>query len=559
MLDKNNKNNDKYWTGNLSSVGKFTEKKFPIILQMEEVFKGQNKKFKIKDIFAPDEPKKIDILEEYIPTLKKCEINTETSRIPYKKVKSTLEFGYKIQNQNPKLLFHNQHYLNKSKKKRRIIIESDCCKYVPKYDYVKPRILTGPNWKYLSGRKEQKKINDRRNFRICDNENLKSTCLVNMNKTTERGEFINDTNIKIKNDQTFIHQKDLLTEQTKKMNLFIDLSDVNKKYFINNFKDALSSVKSNNLKKCKNVLSNALKKCTQKVTKIITSKPYLTSTNFYRKNTFSTTSDNLDNIDKSDKSFSINLKKNKKNSEKTSIRHTRCGTFGSSYSKSSRSFYCRNHAVDFKKVISREKVEKAKGNKTNNIPYMIPNYSLVEERNAVMVVYKKKKKLIKHKENFEGVDYKISYNPDKILNKCNNHIDSKCVNFKLMSSRPLKKNSPLPSFMQNVHTRGSVAEITDKTLKLNKFSDADYQAATSDFFPKKSYNKIININLINSRDFNEKMSDEFIEKKKINLKKEIKIRGKNNDRVINKLLKEGDLNRFDNITCRSFNKRKKLD
>ena len=403
----------------------------------------------------------------------------------------------------------------------------------------------------MSGRKE-KKVSDTRNFPINDNENTKSICLVNMDKTTQRGEFIDEINIRMKNDQTFIQQKDLLKYQTKKMNLFIDLSDVNKKFFTNNLKSALSSVKSKDIKKSKDVLAMALKKCTKKITQIISSKPYITSTsNFFKNDTYTTTTDNTE------KSISIKLKKNKKSSEKTLFRHTRCGTFGSSYSKSSRSFYSRNHAVDFRKVISREKVEKIKSYKPNNIPYVIPNYSLVEERNAAMVTYKSEKKLIKHNDNFEGVDYSISYNPDKILDKCNNHINPKCVDFKLMTSRPLKKNSPLPAFMQNIHTRGSVSEITDKTLKLNGFSNANFTAAPSGFFPKKSYNKIININLINSRDFNEKISDEYIEKKKINLKKEIK--GRNDDRVINKLIKEGELNRFDNITCRSINKRKKLD
>ena len=547
MSDKHNR----CWTGNLSSVGKFTEKKYPIILQMEEILKGQTKKCKIRDIFTPDEPKKTDPMDEYKPLIEKYRINTEYPKSFRKKSKSKLEFVFKIQNQNPKLFFHNQHFLNQNKKKEKVIIESDCCKYFPKYDYIKPRVLTVPNWKNLSGRKDKIIIDDR-NFRIIDNENTKSTCLVNMDKTTQRGEFIDEKNIRIKNDQTFIKQKDLLTEQTKKMNLFIDLSDVNKKYFTNSLKNALSSVKTNNIQKSKNALAHALKKCSQKITQIISSKPYITSIqNFYKNDINSQRSNNTE------KTISVSLKKNKKRSEKTSFRHTRCGTFGSSYSKSSHSFYSRNRAVDFKKVISREKVEKVKGYKPNNIPYIIPNYSLVEERNVVMAIYKNKKKLIKHNENFKGVDFTLTYNPDKNLNKFNNHLNSNVIDFRLMSSHPLKKNNPLPAFMQNVHTRSSVSEITDKTLKLNRFSDADYHAASSDFFPKKSYNKIININLISSRDFNEKMSDEYIEKKKVNLKKEIK--EKNNDKIIDKLLKEGELNRFDNITCKSINKRKKYN
>ena len=113
MSDKD----DKYWTGNLSSVGKYTEQKYPIILEMEKIFKGQTKKCKIKDFFTPDEPKKSDGMEEYTPFFEKFQISTENTKTSKAK-KSRLEFGFKIQNENPKLFFHNQHYLNENRKKK---------------------------------------------------------------------------------------------------------------------------------------------------------------------------------------------------------------------------------------------------------------------------------------------------------------------------------------------------------------------------------------------------------------------------------------------------------
>ena len=36
---------------------------------------------------------------------------------------------------------------------------------------------------------------------------------------------------------------------------------------------------------------------------------------------------------------------------------------------------------------------------------------------------------------------------------------------------------------------------------MNNFSDGDFSTTKSSFFPKKSYNKIVNMNLINSKEF----------------------------------------------------------
>ena len=55
----------------------------------------------------------------------------------------------------------------------------------------------------------------------------------------------------------------------------------------------------------------------------------------------------------------------------------------------------KNNAPDFSKLLSREQREKIKGYKTNIIPYIVPNYSFVKERNVVMAIYKKKNNIKK--------------------------------------------------------------------------------------------------------------------------------------------------------------------
>jgi hypothetical protein len=45
--------------------------------------------------------------------------------------------------------------------------------------------------------------------------------------------------------------------------------------------------------------------------------------------------------------------------------------------------------------------------------------------------------------------------------------------------------------------------MTEKALKMNNFSDGKFSTAFTSFWPKKSFNKIINLNLLNSAKFKE--------------------------------------------------------
>jgi hypothetical protein len=44
---------------------------------------------------------------------------------------------------------------------------------------------------------------------------------------------------------------------------------------------------------------------------------------------------------------------------------------------------------------------------------------------------------------------------------------------------------------------------TEKTLKMNNFSDSKLSTASSSFWPKKTFNRIIELNLLNSNKFKE--------------------------------------------------------
>ena len=75
-------------------------------------------------------------------------------------------------------------------------------------------------------------------------------CLVNMNKTTQRGEFINEKNIRLRNETTFIKPNNYIDEDKfKNISLFVNLSNVNQKYFKNKYQNYFTDNVNKNKKK----------------------------------------------------------------------------------------------------------------------------------------------------------------------------------------------------------------------------------------------------------------------------------------------------------------------
>ena len=149
----------------------------------------------------------------------------------------------------------------------------------------------------------------------------------------------------------------------------------------------------------------------------------------------------------------------------------------------------------------------------------------------------------------------LDYDPDKVIEKYNNHQSPKVPNFKNMTSRPNKKGSPLPSFLQNVHDRSGSYLTTDLSLKLNNYSESKYIPASNSFFPKKSYNKIVNVKLANSKTFKEKSLDDDIQNKKNEILQKLKLEGVNYE----ELKTEGILNKFDNFCYKTILRKKPKD
>ena len=208
---------------------------------------------------------------------------------------------------------------------------------------------------------------------------------------------------------------------------------------------------------------------------------------------------------------------------------------------------------DFKKTISRSKVNQLKQNEQLDSPNVVPNYSYVHERTKMMVLYNKR--IYKKKQNnFKGIDSSLLYNIDKVFNNYNNHKKISVPLFKDMISRPISNLNPLPSYMKGVYNKSSTYEITNKTLEMNNFADGKFYDGFNSFYPKKSFNKLINLSLLNS----DKVIEEF--NKRPNGKIDNSFNKTFNFYKINydNYLNENSLKKFDNVTYKTLEKRNNI-
>ena len=101
---------------------------------------------------------------------------------------------------------------------------------------------------------------------------------------------------------------------------------------------------------------------------------------------------------------------------------------------------------------------------------------------------------------------------------------------------------------------------------MNNFADGKFANTTDSFWPKKSYNKIINLNLLNSAKFLENImnkKDEKVQEDSSNanpnkelhnyIDKSLKFYNKN----FEDLLKESMLNKFDSVTYKTIKRPKR--
>lgn len=588
-------NETKGWYGSYSRVGKGFAERFYIISHKEEIFSRENKKIRIKDFYNPDEIKQKSSLEENLDVFK---LYTSSKIKKDKILKSLLKHKQNFlerSSQNKKKSY-NKKRLKLSHiheilgiKKNPKVNQSSYTRYNPNYDYIKPRLLEGPLWKKVPGRKqkglnpfEDKIFNDQieenKNYKFYVLETEKSKCLVNMNKMTQRGEFTDIKDLRIRTDKPFVKPKkkknkiekhikeevkrkinDILKDKLKTSSNTRNLSLSNSKRLIsryNNTSTMFSEPRNLLEKEIQNSSQNKTSdkdkkdKTKKKMSRIILRQIGL----FEDNNKLKTENDKPNEQTESKKLKSLS---NKGLNNNYSLKDNQTKSNSKIQNKEEAHKDDKKFkAPDFDKIISRKQVEKARGHKFFIIPFKTLNYSLISERPLTMINYDKSKIKNENKlKDFIGLDYSYVYKPDDIINKYNNHIPPKVPNFSIMSSRSCQKGNPLPSYMQKVHDRFYLNNMNDKSLSLNNYSNRGYFSATSSFFPKKSYNNIINYTVINSEKKNDNKKDDDIEKK-IEL---LKLQVNYSPQVYDQLVKDGTLNKFDKVSLKSNNNTKSAD
>ena len=214
-------------------------------------------------------------------------------------------------------------------------------------------------------------------------------------------------------------------------------------------------------------------------------------------------------------------------------------------------------APDFDKIISREYYENISDHGASLIPFSLPNFKLVRERPLTMVVYERPIYTKNKHAPLVGITPDMYSDIHKYLEYINNH--RRCVppNFDKMKARPSGDNSPLPVYMKGTVSRGACETVNETSLKMNNFAEGKFLSSYTSFWPKKSYNKIVNLNLLRSDAFMSQLLNNQEEFKKANqyIVKSMKFYNKNYE----DLLKEGMLTKFDNVTLKTIKPQIKTD
>ena len=520
----------KAYKSSLSKAGKDSAIHAFLKLSGYKIMSPKNPKKKRKfNLFLDD----LDHLKDNLIIVKNYETSIDES------MKKQLEFEKQLKKpKNPKnkikLNFFHTIQNNETELKNEDM--PPCTKYTPKYEIIYPKVIIGPEWKYVSGRKYKKIEPDLKDFIITHDsiiDNEKKT-LVNMNMDTQRGSFFGIKDLRIRTDKKFDYKLNLkirkkLAQMIKKKQEENQKENKNendnKKNIGNSLKLAFSFSDNFNTneknKKEKNKISNKVYK-----------------ENLIDKNITNTKSKN--NETPSKKSLSKN--KNNISVSNSKEKNDENDTYQKSHIKT----------INFDKILSREMREKAFAKKKLVDIIRNPDHSPLYERTKIFKYYtiNTHSSILK---KFPGFNSYFNYDPNKAYKIRIVHPLDKVPNFNLILPRP-EEDKNLPTFMQKMFNRNNVYTINDKGLKLNEYSKQNLGHTMTSFFPKKSFNNIVNLNFITGNIFeNDYKIDEINTKKN-----EIKQRIRNKNKNLGKLIKEGGLKRFDNFSYRTFYKSKNI-
>ena len=422
------------------------------------------------------------------------------------------KFDLKFDKYKYHLLHHNENYDYIFNKRR---IGPSCAKYQPKFEYTYKKLIYSIPFKKMSGRQRQIVI---KKIKQDNNNNQQSTG----KKIVSSLDKIKQSPIK----NRFKIKKEKLRNKNNRYerNTIFDsiISKQSKR------KDSSNSINSNNFVFTNNELNFIRKKIKLEKKKNLSKQKEIIKAN----------SMNKFNLNKEKLLEKINLQTPQQQSDSTQIFHLKI-TNNNDFitNKSSEKNTIKSQlksednnninqslnqtvkykAINFKKMLSREYLNKIKSSKEPIHPMVTPNYSSIEPKTIMKVLYSK---TLKKDNNNKIIAYNndFTYDINEIYNKYNNHHYPKKFNLSKMCGRFENEKNTLPVFMLRSFDRNSIDNLNESSLKMNNYANSTFQDFKSSFKVKQTFNARIKLNELKNENQVMQYNKKFNLKKMLNKK-----------------------------------------
>ena len=422
------------------------------------------------------------------------------------------KFDLKFDKYKYHLLHHNENYDYIFNKRR---IGPSCAKYQPKFEYTYKKLIYSIPFKKMSGRQSQIVI---KKIKQDNNNNRQSTG----KKIVSSLDKIKQSPIK----NSFKIKKEKLRNKNNRYerNTIFDsiISKQSKR------KDSSNSINSNNFVFTNNELNFIRKKIKLEKKKNLSKQKEIIKAN----------SMNKFNLNKEKLLEKINLQTPQQQSDSTQIFHLKI-TNNNDFitNKSSEKNTIKSQlksednnninqslnqtvkykAINFKKMLSREYLNKIKSSKEPIHPMVTPNYSSVEPKTIMKVLYSKTSK---KDNNNKMIAYNndFTYDINEIYNKYNNHHYPKKFNLSKMCGRFENEKNTLPVFMLRSFDRNSIDNLNESSLKMNNYANSTFQDFKSSFKVKQTFNARIKLNELKNENQVMQYNKKYNSKKMLNKK-----------------------------------------
>ena len=498
---------------NLSKAGKDSLKKYLYLLTKKEkkkydfsdifYFKDNNREnsedndsyIYHEDIFNKTYDKKLNEEEKE----RKFQIKSACSSLNKKKNTNSefLEIRSNIINNNfdmrydkykYHLLHHNDNYENIFYKRS---YSPSAAKYQPKFEYTYRKLIYSIPFKKMSGR-QNKIITQKLRGKTKDKLNNKLTSYLSVDK-------INKPLLKKitpNNSKSMIKNK-----KNQNINKITQIKIVSKQNNNNVRKDSSNSNSSNNFVFTNNELNFIRKKIDlekkqnniQQIKKLKKEKDEKNmKINRNRKKKIISPSSSPTKLISDTSSHILNpLKihdKNITNSNKSIILLNEENNQEPDINKNNKfNLTTKYKGINFKKMLSREYLDKITRSKEPMHPMITPNYSSIEPKIIMKVLYSKTNKN-ENKPHIIAYNNDYTYDMNVLFNKYNNHHYPRKFNLSKMCGRFENEKNMLPVFMLRSFDRNSIDNFNENSLKMNNFANGSFQEVQSSFNEKKTFN-----------------------------------------------------------------------